>query len=246
MEAIIKIINSIKDTQPNVNPTEVYNEGWMIRLLVYYSIEEEIKLKKDQFVIDFINMKNWTSEALISNPFLEAKKFKEGYTHADMALGDFEVHYSKSGKIEVLKKARRFGIIEAKMKSSLSIRTTHAATYDQASRNVACIAYNTKKDCDIFFYVVAPELQLNKVNRKGNKMADIVVKERIIEQIEKRFKLHNSKNKLLKNQKTILEQASRCNVGVITYEEWIKEFTNNKVHKILEDFYHQCIKWNNI
>ena len=39
---INKIIDSIDQEQPNLNPTQIYNEGWMTRLLVKFSIEDKL------------------------------------------------------------------------------------------------------------------------------------------------------------------------------------------------------------
>jgi hypothetical protein len=50
MKEILKffehILNSVDNgddhSVPNVNPTEIFNEGWMTRLLVYQSIKEKL------------------------------------------------------------------------------------------------------------------------------------------------------------------------------------------------------------
>ena len=93
MQHLLDIITSIENDLPNINPTQIYNEGWMTRLLMKQSILEKTKLEK----FDFGKFNNWTSEALISSPFLKAKKCKEGYTHADIAFGDFIVIITKVG-----------------------------------------------------------------------------------------------------------------------------------------------------
>ena len=240
-KAILDIINSI-DGQPNVNPTEIYNEGWMTRLLVYYSIQEKLKLKN----IDFDKIKNWTSEGRITNPFLNAEKIREGHTHADMALGDFNIKFQESGEIKVEHDARVFGIIEAKMKSSLSSGTTHAPTYDQASRNVACIANNVKNNAQTFFYVVAPEVQIIKQNRNKQTIIDMVNPEAIEKQIKLRFELHSSHNDPIENEEELLDQVLRCDIDLITYEEWIRSFNNESTRNVLDVFYQKCLQWNRI
>lgn len=98
---IAQVISSIS-SQPRLNPTAIYNEGWMTRLLVYRSIEQKLVFNR----IDFGNLKNWTSEGLISSPFIKAEHYREGYTHADMALGDFSIKYEERGEITVEKDAR--------------------------------------------------------------------------------------------------------------------------------------------
>jgi len=94
MNAILKIIETISTDNPALNPTAIYNEGWMTRLLVHYSIKEKIVLHD----IDFSKIRNNTSEALIDSPFVHASKYREGYTHADMVLGDFTVNFGLNGK----------------------------------------------------------------------------------------------------------------------------------------------------
>ncbi|MDV7187420.1 hypothetical protein R3X25_09020 [Lutibacter sp. TH_r2] len=245
----LEVIKGIKD---KINPTEIYNEGWMTRLLVYYSIEEKLVLKNNEkVIIDFSKIQNWTSEALISSPFVNAKINNEGYTHADITLGEFSVDYSKKkkkGKLTVNDNANNFGIIEAKMGSSLSKGTKNAPDYNQAARNVACIAENTySKNCDIFFYVVVPESKLKLNKKEYNQFYDIVNSGKIIKCIEKRIDDHNKFNDIkIEYEKEIVNKAKECKVGVISYESWIEQITDENVKAMLDGFYEKCKTWNNI
>lgn len=144
MNDIIEIIQSMDTDTIHLNPSEFYNEGWMIRLLVKKSIEKKICIG----TINYADISNWTSEGLISSPFVSAPKYREGYTHSDIALGDFIIDYANRGEIIIKDNAKLFGIFEAKMKSNLSQRTTYAADYNQASRIIACILSNTKETTD--------------------------------------------------------------------------------------------------
>lgn len=219
----------------NVNPTEIYNEGWMTRLLVYYSVKEEIEFKG----INFKNM-HWTSEALISSPFVGGEvKEREGYTHADIMLGNFKVDYKTRGEITVDDNAKNFGIIEAKMGSPLSKRTTNAPNYNQASRNVTCIADNTKDTCNTFFFVLAPEVKIKPLKKH-------VTKGNIKTQIKERFIRHNKENPKIKDEDAIKKRAGNCDIGVITYEEWIEKFRGKDYHKFLDKFYFDCKTYNKI
>ena len=188
MQHLLDIITSTDNDLPNINPTQIYNEGWMTRLLMKQSILEKTNLKE----FDFGKFNNWTSEALISSPFLNAKECNEGYTHADIAFGDCTVDYIKSGKLEIEKESKIFGIIEAKMKSGLSKGTkNHPNAYNQSSRTVTCISENThnKQNCDIYFIVVAPRKKLMNIAHKFEKHF-------LIDQIKKRFgKSEKSNNK---------------------------------------------------
>lgn len=247
MDAIAEIIKKMSTSSTNVNPTEIYNEGWMTRLLMYYSVKEGIAFIDIGINLNgtFKNIK-WTSEALLSSPFVSAKSKREGYTHPDISIGDFSVDYKVSGKIEVNENAEVFGIIEAKMKSPLSKETRNAEDYNQASRSVACIASNTKDNCKTFFYVVLPELKKGHVKRDKTKITDIVNKDFICKQIEERVIAHNKVNTSDTIDIKLIKRVEECKVGVITYEDWIKAFENHKIKKELEEFYEHCKTYNKI
>ncbi len=238
MNALLDIINSINKIQSNLNPTEIYNEGWMTRLLVYYSIQKGIKLP----FVDFSTINNWTSEALISSPFVKADKYKEGYTHADMALGDFTVNYEKRGEIIVNDNAETFGIIEAKMGSNLSSGTKHVANYNQASRNVACIAHNTSQcDCNVFFAVVAPDKKIRYHN-----LIQQTHPEYLKEQIEQRYSLYEPDSMVWDNYKEVMDKVNVCKVQVVSYEDWIDTFEDSEAKTFLKKFYKDACAWNRI
>ena len=259
MKEITKIIKSIStECTPHLNPTEIYNEGWMTRLLVHYSVKECISLEKEDFIYsDFpitshsntlesirINKSfQWTSEALISSPFVkkEAKPYQEGYTHADMAIGDFDVDYLHSGEIDLRDGFNLFGIIEAKMGSNLSKGTTHAPNYNQASRNLACIAYKTKDSiAPTFFGVVAPKDMITKHGIQSQ-----VEKATMIKQIEDRYDMYPLGGSIRKDEVQVLSKAQDTNVFVISYEDWIAKF-DNPIQGELQEFYNACLKWNKI
>lgn len=229
-----EIIRSINNDQiPNINPTEIYNEGWMTRLLVYISLKQKIKLSN---YLDFSQVRNWTSEGLISSPFISAKKNREGYTHADMVLGDFEVNYRMKGQIKVFDKAKLFGIIEAKMGSNLSQGTSYAKNkYNQASRNLACISYNSHNSCKTFFVVVAPETMIEK-----HRIEKQIRKEFLIKQIKRRYELSE-----LPLDNDLIDRAQKCETYVLSYEYWIS-LLDGKDKSNIKEFYNNCRIWNRL
>ena len=239
MDSFSDIINSIEKENPCINPTIIYNEGWMTRLLVFQSLIEKTVVGK----IDFSRILNWTSEALISSPFVHAKDYKEGYTHADIAFGDFSVNYEKRGEIIINKDAKIFGIIEAKMGSNLSQRTTHVDDYNQASRNLACIAYNTidKIDCETFFTVVAPESML--IKHSINKQIQI---DNLIGQIEKRYNLYPQNEPVRDQIDLILAKAWTCKIESVSYQDWIDKIVDIDAKNYLQEFYDKAKKWNRL
>lgn len=238
MEDILEIIKSIDSDHSHLNPTVIYNEGWMTRLLVNNSIRYSIKIKG----LDFGRMEKWTSEALISSPFIRADFDREGYTHADIVLGDFSVSYETRGEIVILDNAKTFGIIEAKMGSNLSQGTKYALEYNQASRNLACIASQTyNSSCDIFFAVVGPRTILDK-----HRIDKQIHLQTMIKQIETRFSSYSDAFKKAQNMESIMTKARGCKIFLISYEEWIEKFENGGVKKLLTEFYEKSKKWNRI
>jgi len=236
---IIKSIDSNFPNFPNVNPTLIYNEGWMTRLLVKQSMIEKTKLKG----LDFGKISKWTSEALISSPFVKAGQYREGYTRVDMALGDFVVNYIKSGKIIISERAKIFGIIEAKMGSNLSKGTKYFKDYNQASRSLACICSQTydKKNCEIFFIVVAPQIKLEK-----HKIDNQIDLQNMIQQIRNRFKIYSVSYQAQQNMDLLLSKAETCSVKSWSYEEWIDAIVDPNSKELLSVFYEKAKKWNKI
>ena len=239
MKDIIEIIKSIDTTHKNLNPTVIYNEGWMTRLLVRQSTIESLKLG----IINFSNETKWTSEALISSPFIKVKKYPEGHTHADIAVGDFEINFSKRGEVEVDDNASIFGIIEAKMGSNLTPGTSHVKEYNQATRNLVCIAHNclTKPDCKTFFYVVAPDKKIKDHDINSQIALDFIKK-----QIENRFNLYPLEDIEKLNKVPIIKGVENCTITAISYEKWISMITDATAKKTLENFYAKAKIWNRI
>jgi len=233
IDIIDTIDNSVDGNSiPNVNPTEIYNEGWMTRLLVYTSINQKLKIND---FLDFSIIKNWSSEGLISSPFIDARKNREGYTHADMALGDFEINYSNRGQIEIRDEAKLFGIIEAKMRSNLSKGTTNAKDYNQASRNLACISYNANGNCKTFFAVVAPEAMI-----ENHAIKEQIEPNKMLSQIRNRYTLSG-----LAIDTDLLTRAAKSEIFVLSYEDWIDRLTGSD-KEYAKKFYDNCKKWNRL
>jgi hypothetical protein len=237
MDNVLESIIECNDL--SINPTIIFNEGWMTRLLVYYSVKRDIKIGE----IDFGDVKNWTSEALISSPFIKAKKMKEGYTHTDIAFGDFEeIEFDKRGELKIKEDAQVFGVIEAKMKNNLSQRTSNFNNYNQASRNVVCIANNIlNTNCNGYFFVVAPESMIIK-----HGISNQIEKSNILKQVKNRFDVYDDEFRNKKNYKEIVSIIRDMKIMALSYEDWIKLFKGLPEEKKLNDFYKKCLKWNRI
>ncbi len=216
MSSTIEKINALSILTENINPTIIYNEGWMIRLLTIESIIEKLKIKGIDF--ERLATKNWSSEALVKSPFVQAKEFREGYTHADIILGDFSINYDERGEVKLNDSPEYLGIIEAKMGSNLSQGTSNAKNYNQASRNVCCLSYLTRgyPDCEIFFAVAAPKMTIEKIKNQ-------IERDIITNQIKERFQ-YSKDNKYPE----IKGKVEKCKVLSISYERWIEEIKDTK------------------
>src|SRR5580658_8454634 len=74
-------------------PTEVFNEGWMLRL----TLDAAQTLRIRDYPLQFLDKANWYSESLLSSPFgprSRNDKLGEGFTNADAVIGHFEFNPS--------------------------------------------------------------------------------------------------------------------------------------------------------
>lgn len=118
---------------------------------------------------------------------------------------------------------------------NLSKGTANAPDYNQASRNVCCLAHTTQStDCDTFFIIAAPQSIIKKYNFEEQI-------NQIRTQISERFS-HSE----ISYSKEIEKKVIECKVSVISYEDWINTLKDNEIKNILIDFYNQCKKYNKI
>ena len=82
-------------------PTILYNEGWMLRLVLdWYATHRE-----SDFYFSFPEGGNWYSEALLPSTFLpryRGDKYAESWTHADGVIGHFEIGRDRDGDLTLL------------------------------------------------------------------------------------------------------------------------------------------------
>ena len=165
---VIDILESAGTKAAVIRPTELYNEGWMLRLILDWAQQHA----PENHPLTFLPDARWYSEALLRSPFLarcRGDKLAEAWTHADGVVGHLSVGGTSKGGLTLRKGASQLVVVEAKMWSKLSPGTTNAPGYDQAARTVACLA-ETLKRADIepqqverfAFLVAAPKAQIDK------------------------------------------------------------------------------------
>jgi hypothetical protein len=140
LDRLIDIVReSAASDRPRFPPTEIFNEGWMLRLV----LDAAERLKVKDHPLEFKDGAQWFSEALLLSPFrprMRSDKLGEGFTNADAVVGHFLFNASTKAGLRIRSDATQLVVFEAKMFSNLSKGTTNAPEFDQAARNVACMA----------------------------------------------------------------------------------------------------------
>jgi len=135
-----------------------------------------------------------------------------------------------------------FGVIEAKMGSPLSAGTKNAPGYDQASRSLACIAFNTlSKAHNIFFAVAAPR---QKMHEHG--IEEQVNVSRMTDKIAGRFDMYESDSKVHALKERVLKRARTCTCFTLSYESWLDALSDHEAYTDLVEFKDQCYRFNRI
>jgi len=133
------ILKSTSTDCPLIPPTDLYNEGWLVRLFLQWFSQQ----LDDSHPLSFSKECRWFSEALLPTQFraeYRGDSLSESWTHADGVIGQFEIGKTGRGDLALSTGAKRFVVVEAKMFSKLSSGVTHARYFDQAARTVAGIA----------------------------------------------------------------------------------------------------------
>ena len=158
---------------PPIARSEVYNETWMLRLtlaLLHDSKLDFSKIKnmKKQNALKLMQdalQRNWISEGGLE-PVFE----REGTTWADAVLGNVERKEDTKRGVKAantqIKPSFGIVVVEAKLGSSLSPGTDHYSDYNQAARNIACLANLVRNKAELLdksvFVILAPKEIIDK------------------------------------------------------------------------------------
>jgi len=244
LERIMKMLE-LSHTDETVFPsTDLYNEGWMLRLVLSLASEGI-----DGLPFKFLPGARWFSETLIDSPFhsrFRGDPRAEGQTHLDSAIGHFDFRPGTKAALNIISDATQFVVIEAKMFSALSSRTTNAWGYDQAARTVACMAWaisrskRAVKDFDsLGFYVVAPIKQID-----SGVFSSKIEKDSIREKVSRRVDSYTETDALTRLMKWhkdfFLPTLERADISCVTWESVIEKIGDPAV----QSFYDRCLKFN--
>ena len=244
---IAEMLSNAGEKDGRFPPTDLYNEGWMLRLcLDWFSTN-----KGSQSALRFLGESSWYSEALLPSAFLARSRgdsLAESWTHADGIIGDFDIGKKNVGGLTLRADARQLVVTEAKMFSKLSSGVTNARYYNQAARNVACIAEvlsRAEQSPDslqrIGFFVVAPEVRIAEgVFDEQLRISNIrKIVERRIEEYDEPGKREGFEARFL----PLLDVAD---IGAVSWETLLDDIRreDEAAFDYLGSFYEKCILYN--
>ena len=142
IERVAKLLNRCGGRASVMPPTELYNEGWLLRVaLDWFGTDGP---SDSQF--SFSSGAVWYSEGRLASRFLarsRSDKKAEGFTHADGTIGHFLVSPGERSEIVPTADATQLVVIEAKLGSPLSSGTTSASLRRAAS---TCPQHDSRLD----------------------------------------------------------------------------------------------------
>jgi hypothetical protein len=244
LEAVTKIFSRCGSSDSVLPPTELYNEGWMLRLVLDW-------LDRNREVthpLSFAHNARWYSEALLPSRFLPQNRGDvraESFTHADGIIGHFSILPGERGAAKVFRDAKQLIVTEAKLGSSLSSGTKNASTFDQVARNVACIAHmigTAGANIDTFdhlgFYVLAPEAQI-----RAGMFGDLITRESVERKVRTRVLKYDGIFDAWFEEmfKPVL---ARIKLGALAWESVLDALPITLETQQMWAFYEICLKFN--
>lgn len=249
LEGIHRLIDSAESELANFPLTLIFNEGWLLRLVLDWYSRHEIKGHPLQFQPGA----TWFSEALLPSPFrprYRGDARAEARTHADGIVGHFSIGSSAKADAKLIDDATQLIVTEAKINSPLSGGIRNAPTYDQAARNVACITellYRANRTpsqmTSLAFFVVAPEAQIKTgiFARKLDKAAISIA-------VQARAKAFSSDELGGWEDEWFIPTLEVIRIEALSWESHINHAASSdpEAFQSLLAFYERCLKYNGL
>jgi hypothetical protein len=248
IDRVCEMIGRACGDAPLFPATVFYNEGWMVRLI----LDTFDRMPVAGHGLTPAEGARWFSEALLPSAFLPTSRkdpLGESWTHADGIVGHFVVGRSGRADLTLAEAATQLVVIEAKMFSRLSSGVSHARYYDQAARNVACMAevlHRAGRDASsmkqLGFFVVAPQSQID-----DGVFGDLVSHRSVRKKVERRVSEYGgAKDDWFYGWFEPL--LSRIELDCLSWENLIQEIgrADEKTAELLDTFYTDCIRFNEL
>jgi hypothetical protein len=243
---VARLLGRCEGNDTVLPPTTLFNEGWMLRLVLDWAAQHPSAIPTFRFAPG----SSWYSEALLPTRFRPRERKDtagEGYTHADGVIGHFRLRAGGRGDIELLKGARQLTVIEAKMASGLSAGTKYAPGFNQAARNVACIANlvssppMTLDDLpELAFILIAPAVRIDE-----GVFAPALDKGGIRQTVRRRVESYD-REETEWFERWFEPVLGRCFIQAVAWESVLREIVAQDADsgKVLSAFYSTCLRYN--
>ena len=254
LNTIMLLLENLVSEKPNMPPTILYNEGWLLRVVMQWFFQNQVA----GHPFSFKTGAGWFSEGLLRSPFPAARRgdpLAESYTHADGVIGNIAVGGAGKVDISLVEPFDQFVVLEAKLFSELAGGTTRAAGYNQAARNVACMAKIiefSEASIDNFkslgFYVIAPQPQLDK----EPSFNEFIQKESIYQKVLARVESYKARSDYAEKRDWLetffIPLLSKLKVEAFSWEMIIESIGRNDqaMGEKLVIFYSRCLDFNKL
>lgn len=246
LDRVTAILSTCNTPNPVLVRTELYNEGWMLRLVMdWFS-----KAPYGNHPLAFAPGSRWFSEGSLPTHFTArylGDKYAEGRTRADGLVGHFVVGQAGRNDVLLEPSATHFQVLEAKMFSPLSPGIKNAPYYDQASRTIASIAeilcwadHKPNDFARLGYFVLAPAEQLER-----SPLSEQLDKDQIQAKVDRRIREYSRTNNQW-FQRWFLPTLEQMQVVGMSWEEVI-DFIKRKdpaAARELDSFYQKCLQHN--
>ncbi len=242
--AISEILGRCGTDSSVLPPTQLYNEGWLLRLVLDWLDRH----RGFEHPLSFMPGARRYSEALLPSRFLPRTRgdgLAEWYTHADGVIGHFDIASGVRGNAKLRAGAEQLIVIEAKLGSALSAGTKNAPDFDQAARNVACIAHMlTAAEIRpgmirrLGFHVLAPRHQID-----SGVFAELVTKPSVQHKVLARAQPYVGAHDAWYEQ-WFLPTVERIELGAMSWESVLDALPADEEPDRIRDFYAQCLRFN--
>ncbi len=252
VDGVAEILLRSTGNDPPFPPTELYSEGWMLRL-VMDSHQQGNRALPIPLSLDA----TWYSEARLASPFQPSQRgdpYGETQTHADGVIGSIVIRPGTTAGLSLSPHATQFVVIEAKMGSKLSAGTTRVPWYDQAARTVAAMAWTmweADRTPDSFeslaFIVVGPQERI----LTERTIAMYANKPSITDKLQRRIDLYRDdapeRHQQLETfyQELFLPFMEHLDIFLFSWEN-VLDWTEPAATGPLAAFYKQCLIHNGL
>ena len=174
---------------------------------------------------------------------------------ADGVVGHLAIGSGALANVSLTKGALQFVVTEAKMFSPLSQGVTHARDFDQAARNVACIAQvlsvanrPPRELQSLGFFVIAPVEQIDKKRLFDRQLAKSSIGEKVSRRVAQYASSPDHDRKVQWFHQWFEPTLERIRIEAIPWEEIVRfiEANDARFGPELSAFYNQCCKFNRV